>query len=274
MKVIAWRRVRARTYFVLIVAAGVTGAIMFIPPIPQDPGYHLFADSRTFLSVPNFWNVASNVPFVLVGLAGLLFMQKGNRHGFSNALRPAYVVFFAGVLLTGFGSAWYHLAPDNRTLVWDRLPMTLAFMGLFTIVIGEHISERAARKLLLALLAAGAASVLYWAVSETRGGGDLRPYVLVQFLPLILIPLILFMYRSQFDRTAFIWWVVVAYATSKLFEHYDHGIFGLGGIVSGHSLKHLVAALAPLILLYGFSTRCPVAHRASASSEVHRAEIV
>jgi hypothetical protein len=247
---------------------------MFIPPIPQDPGYHLFADSRTFLSVPNFWNVASNVPFVLVGLAGLLFMQKGNRHGFSNALRPAYVVFFAGVLLTGFGSAWYHLAPDNRTLVWDRLPMTLAFMGLFTIVIGEHISERAARKLLLALLAAGAASVLYWAVSETRGGGDLRPYVLVQFLPLILIPLILFMYRSQFDRTAFIWWVVVAYATSKLFEHYDHGIFGLGGIVSGHSLKHLVAALAPLILLYGFSTRCPVAHRASASSEGHRAEIV
>jgi hypothetical protein len=271
MKTIAWRKPGVRTYLLVAVAAAATGAITFVPPIPQDPGYHLFADSRSFLSVPNFWNVASNLPFVLVGAAGLMFIRRSDRRGISAALRLAHIVFFAGVLLTGFGSAWYHIAPDNRTLVWDRLPMTLAFMGLFTIVIGEHISERAARGLLLPLLAAGAASVLYWALSETRGSGDLRPYVLVQFLPVILIPLILLMWRSQFDRTAFIWCAVVAYAASKLFEHYDHGIFRLGGIVSGHSLKHVVAALAPLMLLYGFSTRRPAARR---SSEVHRAESV
>jgi hypothetical protein len=262
--VTGWRGEAARAYALWAVAIiAVTGAMTLAPPIPQDPGYHLFADSRMLLAVPNFWNVASNLPFVVAGVAGLVFMRRGNRDGLTAALRPAYLVFFAGVLLTAFGSAWYHLAPDNRTLVWDRLPMTLAFMGLFAIVIGEHISPKAARKLLAPLLLAGAASVLYWAMSEARGSGDLRPYALVQFLPLLLIPLTLLIYRSQFDRTAFLWWVIVIYALSKLLEFYDYGIFALGGIISGHSLKHIVAALAALVLLYGFSTRMPAIQHAA-----------
>ena len=37
----------------------------FLPPIAQDPLYHAFADQRALLGVPHFWNVVSNLPFVL-----------------------------------------------------------------------------------------------------------------------------------------------------------------------------------------------------------------
>lgn len=247
----------ARGYVLITVAGIAIVTVALLPPIPQDLRYHLFADTRTLLAIPNFWNVASNLPFLLAGAAGLRF-ASGRRAGLLPLLRPAYIVFFAGVLMTGFGSAWYHLAPDNRTLIWDRLPMTLAFMGLFTVITGEHVSVARARRLLVPLLAAGALSVVYWAATEGAGRGDLRPYALVQFLPVILIPLVLLMYRSPFDRTAFMWWAVAIYASSKLLEHYDRGIFAWTGLVSGHSLKHLVAAVAPAVLLYGFATRRPI----------------
>jgi hypothetical protein len=253
-----------REYLPIAVAATAIAAMAFVKPIPQDLEYHAFADARVLFSIPNFWNVMSNLPFAIVGLAGLVCTVSGNRDGLSPLLRPAYAIFFTGVLLTGFGSAFYHLAPENGTLIWDRLPMTLAFMGLFAMIIGEHVSLRRGRQLLLPLLLAGAASVAFWAITETRGSGDLRPYALVQFLPVILIPLILLTYRSQYDRTAFIWWAVGIYAASKVLEHFDHEIYSLIGIISGHSLKHLVASAAPLVLLYGFATRRPVAaHRST-----------
>jgi hypothetical protein len=108
-------------------------------------------------------------------------------------------------------------------------------------------------------------------MTEGLGRGDLRPYALVQFLPIVLIPLILLMYRSQFDRTAFIWWAVAIYAASKLFEHYDHNIFALSRIISGHSLKHIVAAMAPAVLLCGFAARRPVAKPAGTATDTeHR----
>jgi hypothetical protein len=259
----------ARGYALIAVAGVAIATVALLQPIPQDLRYHLFADTRTLLTIPNFCNVASNLPFLLVGAAGLWFASD-RRAGLSPPLQPAYVVFFAGVLITGFGSAWYHLAPDNRTLVWDRLPMTLAFMGLFAVVVGEQVSVARARSLLLPLLAAGTLSVLYWAATEADGRGDLRPYALVQFLPMVLIPLILLMYRSAFDRTGFMWWTVAIYASSKLLEHYDRNIFAWTDLVSGHSLKHLVAAMAPAVLLYGFATRRPVCADGNRGEAEHR----
>lgn len=247
----------AKTIFLIVLSASLVIAAFFIDPIPQDPSYHSFADTRPFLSIPNFWNVVSNVPFLLAGGAGISYSRSKNRPGMMAGLRVAYLVFFAGVFLTGFGSAYYHFAPGNETLVWDRLPMTIGFMGFMTIVIGEHISLPAAKRMMIPLLLIGAGSVIYWAVTEARGAGDLRPYAIVQFVPMLLIPLILLMYRSAYDNVHFLWIVIVLYALSKLFEYFDFATYEIGHILSGHSIKHIVAAIAPLVFLHGCDKRRP-----------------
>jgi hypothetical protein len=238
----------------LVATVLITGAFL-LDPIAQDPAYHLFADTRQFLGIANFWNVVSNILFLYAGIRGLQYLAAGDTRGILHSLRPAYRVFFTGVLLTAFGSAWYHSAPTLDSMVWDRLPMTLVFMSLFSIVLGEHVSESFGRQILLPLMLAGAGSVVYWSLTEGRGAGDLRPYVLVQFLPMMLIPLILMLYASCFDRTGFFWGVIGIYAAAKLFELFDSDIYLAGELISGHSIKHLVAGLAALLFLRGLKSR-------------------
>lgn len=139
-----------------------------LPPIPQDPSYHQFADQRTLLGIPNFWNVVSNLPFVLVGAMGL--WQFGRDR--------ASFVLFLGVFLTGFGSAYYHWDPNNDTLFWDRLPMALTFMAILAVAIEERVSAKAGAILLWPLLALAVFSLLLW-----RWTDDLRLYGWVQFFP-------------------------------------------------------------------------------------------
>ncbi len=246
-----------RTILLIALSVILVAAVFFVDPIPQDPAYHAFAHSRLLQGIPNFCNVMSNIPFLMVGGAGLYYVRSKDHRGLLPDLSMAYLVFFAGIFLTGIGSAYYHYAPGNSTLVWDRLPMTLGFMGFVAIIIGEHISLPAAKRLLLPLLIVGAGSVVYWHITEAHGSGDLRPYAIVQFLPMLLIPLILLMYRSAFDSVNFIWLVIALYVLSKLFEHFDHDVYSFGELISGHSLKHFVAAIAPLVLLYGFHGRRP-----------------
>lgn len=232
---------------------GLIGAVV-APPIPQDPAYHDFADTRTVLGVPNFWNVASNLPFLLVGLLGLRELYRGTPAAAPES-RPAYLVFFAGIALIGPGSAWYHLAPDNARLVWDRLPMTLAFMALFSLVIGEYLSAPVGKKLLWPLVATGVGSVVYWRLGELGGHGDLRPYALVQFLPMVLIPLILLLFRPRFTGTAYLWAMLAGYVAAKLAELLDEPLFRWLYPVSGHTLKHLLAALGVGCFVLGFRRR-------------------
>lgn len=236
----------------MIVAVAIT---IYAGPVAQDPAYHQFADTRRLLGINNFWNVVSNLPFLMVGILGVWRLRSGRQVRIIDDLYPAYFIFFLGVALTAAGSAWYHLEPGNRSLYWDRLPMTLSFMGLFTVLIGEQVSPRLARWVLLPLLVTGAASIQYWSVTESIGAGDLRMYALVQFLPLILIPLMLILYESPFDRTGFFAGMIAVYVAAKLFEYYDFDVFDLGGIVSGHSLKHIIAAIAPLLFLVGIQQR-------------------
>ncbi len=133
--------------------------------------------------------------------------------------------------------------------------MTIAFMPLFTIIFGEHVSTRWARRLLWPLVFVGSASVIYWSYTESIGAGDLRPYGLVQFLPLLLIPIMLLTYTSAFNTTRFYWIAIGLYGLAKVFEQLDEQIYALGGIISGHSLKHLAASLVPLVLIVGFRKR-------------------
>lgn len=246
---------RSGTWLVAISALLVIALFAYVGPIAQDPAYHRFADQRTLLGIPNFWNVMSNVPFVFVGLTGVIYVLRNPDLAGDKVLRLAWLVFFAGIALTALGSGYYHLAPGNRPLVWDRLPMTLGFAGFFAIVIGEYISLRAASLLLLPFLLAGAASVVYWDITETRGMGDLRPYAVVQFLPILLLPAILFMHRGTSDLSSAIWMLMGFYVAAKLLEYFDAHVYGTLGIISGHSLKHVVAALAPAVLIFALHKR-------------------
>jgi hypothetical protein len=233
----------------------IIAVFVFVDPYPQPQAYHSFADTRTLFGVANFWNVATNAVFLVPGIAGLWMLGSADQPGIVSGLFPAYHILFVGVLLTAFGSGWFHLAPDNDTLFWDRLPMTIAFMSLVAIIVGEHVSENLGRRLLWPLLAIGAASVFYWDYSESQQTGDLRLYGLVQFLPMLLIPAILLMYPSVFDRTRFIWVVFLLYALAKVFEQMDATLYDFGEIISGHSIKHLCAALGPIVLIYGATKR-------------------
>ena len=246
----------SRTIAVIGFAIFVIAAVfLFTSPVPQDPAYHEFSDSRSLLGVPNFWNVLSNLPFLIVGAAGLVFVNRNADKVCVSANEMAYYVFFIGILLTAFGSSYYHLAPGNETLLWDRLPMTIGFAGLVTIIVAEFVSARATRLLLVPLLLVGFASVEYWAWTESRGVGDLRPYAIVQFLPMLMIPVILLTHKPVIGEARYFWWMLAFYVLAKLLEFFDADIFAFGYLISGHSLKHVAAAMTPTVFLYALISR-------------------
>ena len=238
-----------------ITAVVALTAILSLDPIPQDINYHLFVDTREIWSIPNFWNVVTNLPFAIVGLLGLHQTRLPEKLKVLDDTSIAYVLLFFGTFLVGFGSSYYHLEPNNQTLVWDRLPMTIAFMALFSIIISEFISIRSGKALLLPLILAGILSVVYWHLSEIRGEGDLRFYALIQFYPMLAIPVMLVCFRSTCTHVQAYWWLLLFYIAAKLFEHFDGEVFSILGVISGHSLKHLFAALGIYVLLLFYQKR-------------------
>ena len=230
-------------------------AVFSMDPIAQDPAYHHFADRRGTLNIPNIYNILSSLPFVIIGIMGMRLVALGRASGGLVELQAVYMTFFAGVFLTGFGSVYYHYHPDNQTLLWDRLPMTIAFMALFSAVVGENISSQLALKLFIPLLLSGIASAIYWYISELNGHGDLRAYVLVQLLPILLIPLILWLFNSRLNGNKYIWGIITAYALSKITEFFDARIYSTLDVISGHTLKHLLAAFATFIFYRALQNR-------------------
>ena len=245
-----------RLAYLFAVALLVVIAVSFMQAIPQDTAYHDFIDKRTLYAIPNFWNVASNIVFVIVGLLGIVQLAvRQPVTGGLPELRTVYLVFFIGVFFTGFGSAYYHLDPSNATLVWDRLPMTLAFMAFFSMIVGEYLSPGVGRALLWPLLLVGILSIMYWYMTERAGHGDLRPYALVQFLPMLLIPMILLMFRGRLNGSLYLWAMIAAYVVSKIAEYFDADIFSAAGVLSGHGIKHIVAAVGTLFILLALRRR-------------------
>ena len=259
-----------RVWVIVGVSLAAIVTVLFLPPIPQDPAYHDFADRRRFLGIPNALNILSNAPFVLVGALGWTFLLRQGRPRADGPLtepweRSVFLILFAGIGLTGLGSAYYHLAPGNVTLFWDRLPMTIAFMSLMAVIIAERISLTAGRRLLPILLLAGAGSMVYWLVGELSGAGDLRLYALVQFFPLVAIPLMLLLFPPRYTRGADLVGALAWYALAKLFELLDAQIFAVGGVVSGHTLKHLASAVAMYWILRMVRLRRPLSGTPSES---------
>ena len=254
------RKMSAR--LLLLLTAIVALAFSLLPRIPQPQAYHLFADRRSLLGIPNFGDVVSNLPFAVIGIWGLrLLLSPTSRRSTLSFLdareRWPYVLVFLGLLLTAFGSAYYHLSPSNATLVWDRLPMTVAFMAMVAAIIAERISVKAGLWLLPVLLLVGICSVLQWHVSEARGEGDLRFYAAVQTYSALVLLLAL-AFPKRYTRSFDLLVVVGFYALAKGLELLDKPIFAMGHLVSGHTLKHLAAAAAGYWILRMLQKRQPV----------------
>ena len=237
-----------RELVLAIVAIAAVAGTFLLDPIPQDPAYHAFADRRALFGVPNFWNVATNLPFLAVGALGWAWLRRIA----SPQLATHYRVLCTAIALVALGSGWYHLAPSNASLVWDRLPMTIAFMALFTALLADRVSWLLGRALLWPMIVAGISSIAWWVRTESVGAGDLRAYGLVQFLPMLLTPLVLLLWRDGSLAARPVWLGLAAYGVAKLAEHFDHAIFAATGFLGGHALKHLAAALATFWVVRAF----------------------
>ena len=239
-------------YGVLMAAIfGSLAWMLSLNPIPQDTEYHSFADTRIFAGIPNFFDVMSNLPFLIVGVFGVRFCHCSE----PGAVNRAWLALFLGVAFVSAGSAYYHWNPTNQSLVWDRIPMTMAFMGLFVALLGEYLGHRLAAILLVPAVLLGIATVLYWALFD-----DLRLYYWVQLVPLLTIPAAMMLFQSRYTRD---WLLLVAlgwYALAKVAEVYDQAIFrATSEVVSGHTLKHLLVAAGCYTVLWMLQSRNPKA---------------
>jgi hypothetical protein len=212
------------------------GGLLTQAPIAQFPDYHDLADQRLLLGIPHFWNVASNLPFLVVGAMGLALLRRRPA-----GASPAWAALFGGTALVFFGSAYYHLDPRDATLVWDRLPIGVAFMGFFAALIAEH-SRIDARRILVPLILVSIGAVFWW-----RFTGDLSIWVWVQLAPMLAIVLALSLLPGRYTHRRYMAYALVLYAAAKLFELGDRQLMAWSaGALSGHSLKHLAAAAGVL----------------------------
>ena len=237
----------------VLVPVVLLAGIMAAGPIPQDPAYHRFADDRAMFGMPNFANVASNLLFLVFGTIGAAFCMGPHRP-------PAYVswsTLFIGGILISLGSAYYHWAPDSATLVWDRLPMTVAFMGLLAALVGEHVNEGIEREVLVPALIVGVASVVWWHYAD-----DLRFYVWVQGAPFVVIPIMLAMFPGKYTHRMYLFYGLGFYLAAKVAEVADRELFAMtSNTLSGHSAKHMLAAFSFLCVYLMLRRRAPVAGR-------------
>ncbi len=222
-----------------------TAILFFQNPIAQPLDYHSFADQRTLLRVPNFWNVVSNTPFFFIGWYGLwsAYNHWSIRQTLTIKLLP--IVLSLGILATSLGSGYYHWSPDNDTLVWDRLPMTLMFMALFSLVAFDFCNTKIGTITFWISIFAGILSVAYWKWSEAQGFGDLRPYILIQFFPLVALPFLFGFFPKTVTYGKLVFGTFAFYIFAKICEHFDIFIYNITQqIWSGHTIKHLLAGVA------------------------------
>ena len=236
-----------RTLRLAVVAAAfvlVAAVLWSYGPIAQDPSYHRFADRRTFLGIPNFLDVVSNLPIGVVVIAGLVALRRASPGAFRETReRWPWRVAFLALVLTAPGSAWYHLDPTNATLTWDRLPLAVLFASVLAALLAERVHVTFATRALPVFVVAAVVSVAWWHVGESRGTGDLRPYAIVQYAPLAAIPLLFALFPAPYTRGRDFAWAALWYLAAKMCEALDGQIYAVGGVVGGHTLKHVASAV-------------------------------
>lgn len=228
----------------LLLTLLASASMLLHGPIPQLPHYHDFADQSSLFGMPHAADVLSNIGFAVVGLCGWLRLRTHSQHPAIASGWPGYRLFLAALILTAGGSFFYHLAPDDWRLIWDRLPIALACAGILAAVRAEHRppGSAAADAAMLSILAV--AGVAWWYRT-----GDLRPYLLLQALPIVLIPLWQTIYRAKRRDRLMFGIALMLYVAAKAAEVYDHQILATVGWISGHTMKHMLATAAAAALV-------------------------
>ncbi|MBC7772170.1 MAG: hypothetical protein H7210_06735 [Pyrinomonadaceae bacterium] len=261
---------RAGLIIAIVLIAAIT--MLAVPRFAQPEAFHNFADTRAWLGVPNFLDVITNAPFAIAGALGLVNLWRRVRRDRASIVtasiplmaidRVCLAGVFIGVGLTSIGSAYYHLAPGNERLFWDRLPMLLTFIGLLVTLIAERVSPKTAAWVLAPFLILGASTLIYWRQTELAGAGDLRPYFLVQGAALASVLLIVLLYPARYLPTKWLMLGLACYAGAIVFEQLDRAVWSAWNIigvelVSGHTIKHVCAGVGAILIagVVGSSTR-------------------
>lgn len=232
----------------IVLAVLMVAGALLMPRFGQPDAYHAFADQRSLFGVPRFGDVVSNLAFLIVGAFGLATLH-GLRRGaraLDRSSSAAATVFFLAVVLIAAGSAYYHWEPTTTRLYWDRLPMAVAFTSLLALFVIDRIDARVVRQLALPLLVLfGIACTTYWHWSEQAGEGDLRFYFLVQAACMVFVPLVVVLFPGRLTTRRHVIWIAGFYAAAIVCELMDPKILeASSGVVSGHTIKHLLAAIA------------------------------
>jgi hypothetical protein len=256
---------RARVSLVIAVSTAGILLLLFAPRVPIGPTYHDFADKRTLFGLANALDVLSNIPFIIVGLWAVIWLlgRRGRSAFLSHSEWLAYFVFFAGVACTGFGSWWYHMAPSNARLPWDLLPMTCSFMSLIAVTLMERVGTKAGSAFFLPLLLFGMGSVVYWCITAHYGHDDYRFYLFVQFFAPVVLVTLIGLFPPRYTGTRYLVIAFGCYVLAKVFEIYDDSIYRYGDVVSGHSLKHVTAAISCFWILLMLQVRRPLSTQSS-----------
>mgnify|MGYP001164657301 FL=1 len=243
---------RLLAYFPSIFTLLCASALIAHGPIGQPADYHAFADHADFMGIAHASDVLSNLGFALIGLWGILKLWPQRHHPGILPGSIGYAIFLVGLILTALGSSYYHLAPDNARLLWDRLPIALACAGLLAGAWAETTLPPGRVVFATTLLAVfSIASVFWWYFTELNGQGDLRPYLLLQILPIVLIPLWQAIHGTATEDRLWFGAAFLLYIFAKLAEVNDHALLAITNMmISGHTLKHLLAAAAAAALVH------------------------
>ena len=248
-------------WLVTVISLIVISAAWVLPPTSQSLNYHEFADQRNFMGIPNFNDVVSNLAFLFSGGAGLVLLlriyQRPSQKTFQQRQECIpYGLLFLGVVATTFGSSYYHWIPDNDRLMWDRLPIAICIVALLSATFMDRISVKIGLWLLPPLVLLAIVSVLYWYWTELQGVGNLNLYIVTQFYSILLMLWISFRFPSRYTHGSFIYSVVALYGLAKVAETLDGEIFTwTHHWISGHTLKHLIAAYAVYRIVHMLSER-------------------
>ena len=222
----------------LLILLVITIGMAIYGPIAQLEGYHSFADKVMRFGIINCGDVLSNAGFALVALWGLLYLWPRRQQ-----LNLGFTLFVIAIFLTAMGSGYYHWMPNDERLVWDRMPISLACAGLLAGVWQNFSPQKNQWPLVIALSIFAIGGVIYWYYS-----GDLRLYLGLQILPLVLIPIWQW-HAPKAERFAFAT-AIALYVLAKIAELADYQIYALLGFMSGHTLKHVLSTLAAGVIIY------------------------